>query len=133
MVWLFGGNFVDSFMAVWGNDLLLSRTEMSAYLTPLRLVYLGVVLFLQLFTSVLYVATPLTLSNAARDVWRVMQLAVLVLLASLLLLPAASPAIVVALALLTGVMLPLLLQYTSMFISILLYMLLFAVSFLQLF
>lgn len=133
VVWLFGGNFVDSFMAVWGDDLLLSRTEMSTYLTPLRLVYLGVVLFLQLFTSVLYVATPLTLSNAARDVWRVMQLAVLVLLASLLLLPAASPAIVVALALLTGVMLPLLLQHTSMFISILLYILLFAVSFLQLF
>lgn len=129
VVWLLGGDFGDSFMAVWCENFVSSHLSLAEYLTIPRLVYLGVVMFMQLLTSVLYFATPLSLGTGAREVWRVLQFAMVVLLVSLLVVPAASPALVVAMTLLSATMIPLLLQYASAINSVLAYLILILVTF----
>jgi hypothetical protein len=129
VVWLLGGDFGDSFMVVWCDNLVSSHLSLAEYLTIPRLVYLGVVMFMQLLTSVLYFATPLSLGTGAREVWRVLQFAMVVLLVSLLVVPAASPALVVAMTLLSATMIPLLLQYASAINSVLAYLILILVTF----
>ena len=84
---------------------------------------------MQLLTSVLYFATPLSLGTGAREVWRVLQFAMVVLLVSLLVVPAASPALVVVMTLLSATMIPLLLQYASAINSVLAYLILILVTF----
>ena len=129
VMWLMDADFVASFEAVWMDNLVSSHLTLASYLTIPRLVYLGVVLFLQLLTSVLYLSKPLPLSGGARDVWRLLHLSVVVLLVSLFLLPAASPSIVVAMSLLVAVMLPLLFQFASAVNAALAYLLLVFATF----
>jgi hypothetical protein len=127
--WLGGANFVECFMDMWAEYMVSSHLSLAAYLTLPRLVFLGVVLFLQLLTSVVYVTMPLSINAGVRDVWRMLQLSMVVLLVSLLLLPASSPALIVAMTLLSSIMLPLLFQYASLAQSVLAFILLIVATF----
>lgn len=124
IMWLAGGDFVASFVDVWCENLISSHLSLAAYLTLPRLIYIGIVLFLQILAAVLYLTTPLGLNSGARDVWRVLLLSLVVLVVSLVMLPASSPSIIVAMALLSAVMLPLLFQYASAINATLAYVLL---------
>lgn len=127
--WLGGANFVECFMDMWAEYMVSSHLSLAAYLTLPRLVFLGVVLFLQLLTSVVYVTMPLSINAGVRDVWRMLQLSMVVLLVSLLLLPASSPSLIVAMTLLSSIMLPLLFQYASLAQSVLAFILLIVATF----
>jgi hypothetical protein len=116
-------------MDMWAEYMVSSHLSLAAYLTLPRLVFLGVVLFLQLLTSVVYVTMPLSINAGVRDVWRMLQLSMVVLLVSLLLLPASSPALIVAMTLLSSIMLPLLFQYASLAQSVLAFILLIVATF----
>lgn len=133
VVWLMGGDFGEAFMDVWGDNSISSHLSLATYMTIPRLVFLGFVLFLQLLTSVIYFSTPLSLGNGVRDAWRVMQFALVVLIVSLLFLPAASSSLIVAMVLLSAVMLPILFQYASAVNSALAYVMLIAAAFVPLF
>ena len=132
VMWLLGGDFVQGFVDVWGSPLAPSSLSLVEYLTLPRLVFLGFILFLQLLSVVLYLSTPMSLTNGVREVWRVLIISVVVLIASLLLLPAASPSLIVAMVLLAAIMLPILMQYASALNSVLAYLLLLLLSFIPL-
>lgn len=127
--WLCGSNFIECFIDMWANIMASSRLSLVAYLTLPRLVFLGVIFFLQLATSVVYVSTPLSINTGVREVWRILQFSVVVLLASLLLLPAASPSLIVAMVIISAIMYPLLFQYVSVMQSVLVYILLIISTF----
>lgn len=132
VMWLLGGDFVQGFVDVWGSLLAPSSLSLVTYLTLPRLVFLGFVLFLQLLSVVVYLTTPMSLANGVREVWRVLIISVVILVASLLLLPAASPSLIVAMVLLAAIMLPILMQYASALNSVLAYLLLVLLTFIPL-
>ena len=128
VVWYNGGDFGDAFLAVWDRYQLSAHMTLAAYLDIPRLVYLAVVLFLQLATILIYITSPLASNRTMRDSWRVLILAALVVGASLFVLPAASPALVLVNVMIASVMFPLLFQRASSFASVFLYLLLIATS-----
>jgi hypothetical protein len=132
VMWLLGGNFVQGFVDVWGGLLAPSSLSLVTYLTLPRLVFLGFILFLQLLSVVVYLTTPMSLANGVREVWRVLIISVVILVVSLLLLPAASPSLIVAMVLLAAIMLPILMQYASALNSVLAYLLLVLLTFIPL-
>ena len=132
VMWLLGGDFVQGFVDVWGGLLAPSSLSLVTYLTLPRLVFLGFILFLQLLSVVVYLTTPMSLANGVREVWRVLIISVVILIASLLLLPAASPSLIVAMVLLAAIMLPILMQYASALNSVLAYLLLVLLTFIPL-
>lgn len=132
VMWLLGGDFVQGFVDVWGSLLAPSSLSLVTYLTLPRLVFLGFILFLQLLSVVVYLTTPMSLANGVREVWRVLIISVVILVVSLLLLPAASPSLVVAMVLLAAIMLPILMQYASALNSVLAYLLLVLLTFIPL-
>lgn len=132
VMWLFGGDFVQGFVDVWGSLLAPSSLSLVTYLTLPRLVFLGFILFLQLLSVVVYLTTPMSLANGVREVWRVLIISVVILVVSLLLLPAASPSLIVAMVLLAAIMLPILMQYASALNSVLAYLLLVLLTFIPL-
>jgi hypothetical protein len=132
VMWLLGGDFVQGFVDVWGSLLAPSSLSLVTYLTLPRLVFLGFILFLQLLSVVVYLTTPMSLANGVREVWRVLIISVVILVVSLLLLPAASPSLIVAMVLLAAIMLPILMQYASALNSVLAYLLLVLLTFIPL-
>lgn len=132
VMWLLGGDFVQGFVDVWGGLLAPSSLSLVTYLTLPRLVFLGFILFLQLLSVVVYLTTPMSLANGVREVWRVLIISVVILVVSLLLLPAASPSLIVAMVLLAAIMLPILMQYASALNSVLAYLLLVLLTFIPL-
>lgn len=107
IVWLLNGEFGAVFMEIWnmsmegaGNGVLLS------YLTIPRLVFLGVTLFLSICSLIAYYGVRVTLVDSSRVVWRLLIVLELILVAMLVFMPIASPAVVVILVFVMTLMLP---------------------------
>ena len=107
LVWLFGGEFDVAFMEIWGWDNLLAQHGLVVtYLTLPRLVFLGLTLFANLCSILVYHNVRVTLVDSTRAIWRLLIVLEILLVAMLLLLPSASPAVVASLVLVMTLMLP---------------------------
>lgn len=121
VVWLLNGDFGQAFLAIWNNFSLSSHLSLAAYLTLPRLFYLGVLVFLYLATAMAWYSVSLPLMSGARFVWYVLHVSMLLLIASILLLPTASASLIVALSMVVTTMLPLLFLQTSTLQGVLAY------------
>lgn len=107
LVWLFGGEFDVAFLDIWrGGSVAFGHDALVAYLTIPRLVFLGITLFLAICSLVSYHSVRVTLVDSARVVWRLLIAFQIMLVAMLLLMPSASPAVVVVWVLVMTLMLP---------------------------
>ncbi len=122
-MWLSHHSFYEALLSIW-DVYPLQLPEVVSYLTPSRLVFLGLVVFLQLAITLIYLTSHLTVTRATRDMWRVLMIAVMVLIASVPLVGAPLHSLVVATVLLVAVMLPQLLERANPLQALLIYLLL---------
>lgn len=106
IVWCLGGSFTTPAVELWGDFTTSSLDSLGSYLTMPRLVFLGVQLFLMLSAIILYYGNRVALGNSARNVWFVLQMSLLVVAVALALFGIASPAVVVAMAVVAIPMIP---------------------------
>lgn len=119
--WLLGSSFADVAYQIYSALLGSCREALVAYLDIPRLIFLGLLFFLQLASMLYYLTERITLMGSARNVWSLLMLLFLVLLATLLFLPVASPAIIVALAMTISTMIPLFFLRVGILLSVLSY------------
>lgn len=122
-MWLSHHSFNEALLSIW-DVYPLQLPEVVSYLTPSRLVFLGLVVFLQLAITLIYLTSHVTVTRATRDMWRVLMIAVMVLIASVPLVGAPLHSLVVATVLLVAVMLPQLLERANPLQALLIYLLL---------
>lgn len=126
-MWLSHGSFYDTLLSVW-NLSSISLSSLECYLTPPRLVFIAIVVFLQLAVTLIYLTSRVTVTRATRDMWRVLMISMLVLIATVALSGALVSSLVVAIVLLAAVMLPLLLERANAVQTLLIYLLLVLAS-----
>ena len=105
-----------------------STFNIDSYLTIPRLAILAVVLFVELCTIFLYRSERLTLSRTARNIWAVMQAALLILTPVFILLPSSSPASFITVAMIATTMMPLFFLKMNNAISITTYLIIVALA-----
>ena len=123
-----GGSFTASFLDIWHDMLTPSAFNIDTYLTIPRLALLAVVLFVELCTVFLYRSERLTLSRTARNIWSVMQAALLILTPVFILLPSSSPASFITVAMIASTMMPLFFLKMNNAISITTYLTIVALA-----
>ena len=107
VVWLLGGEFNEAFIDVWSlGNIVAQHAAVVEYLTVPRLIFLGVTLFVNLCSILVYHNVRVTLMDSARIIWRLLIALQIMLVAMLLLTPSASPAVVIALALVMTMVMP---------------------------
>lgn len=107
IVWLLGGDFDMAFIEVWGvENVVAQHSAVLAYLTIPRLIFLGLTLFANICSIIIYRSVKVTLVDSARITWRVLIALVVLLVLMLLLMPSASPAVVAVLVLVMTMMMP---------------------------
>lgn len=122
IMWCMGGSFTASFLEIWHDMFTPSAFNIDTYLTIPRLALLAVVLFVELCTVLLYRSERLTLSRTARNIWAVMQAALLILTPVFILLPSSSPASFITVAMIAVTMMPLFFLKMNNAISIVTYL-----------
>lgn len=123
VMWLMHNSFSDTLMSVW-NLSYVAVESVGDYFTPTRIIFLGIMLFLQLATTLLYFTSSVTVTRATRDMWRVLMVAFVVLVATLFVVRMPLPSVVVAIALLVAVMLPMLFVRAGSLQTLVIYLLL---------
>ena len=107
VVWLLGGEFNVAFLDIWSvENLLVQCSSVVVYLTLPRLIFVGLTLFANLCSILVYCNVRVTLVDSTRAIWRLLILLEILLVAMLLLTPSASPAVVALLLLVMTLMLP---------------------------
>lgn len=106
VAWWLGGEFNEAFLAIWANFEVSQHSALVEYLSLSRLIFIGVMLFFQLWCILFYVKDRVMFSDVAHTVWRALLFLLFAHVVLLLLYPAASPAILVVMVLMTTVMLP---------------------------
>ena len=107
IVWLLGGDFDVAFASIWSVDnVVMQHNAVLDYLSVPRLIFLGVTLFLNICSIITYNSVRVTLVDSARIIWRLLIAMQVLLLAMLLLMPSASPAVVVVMVHVMTTMLP---------------------------
>lgn len=129
VMWLSGEPFVAPLEAIRDTLLATSSEPFVAYMTLPRLVFVGTLLFLHLSSTILYFTNRTLVSGSARNVWFVLQISLVVLIASILLLGTTSPAIIVAAATLIAPMIPMFFVCVSPFISVMTYVIVVVTAF----
>ena len=126
-MWLAHHSFYDTLLSVW-NLSSISLSSLECYLTPPRLVFIAIVGFLQLAVTLIYLTSRVTVTRATRDMWRVLMISMVVLIATVALSGALVSSLVVAIVLLAADMLPLLLERANAVQTLLIYLLLVLAS-----
>lgn len=107
VVWLLGGEFNLAFTDVWSLEgSVAQHTAVLDYLTISRLVFLGLTLFANICSIIVYHNVRVTLVDSARTIWRLLIALEIMLVAMLLLMPSASPAVVATLVLVMTLVIP---------------------------
>lgn len=122
IIWCMGGSFTASFVAIWQSMIEPSPLPLDSYITLPRLALLAVVLFVVLCSVFLYRSERLTLGRTARNIWGVMQAALLILTPVFIFLPSTSPASIVAVAMIATTIMPLFFLRMNSAISIVVYL-----------
>lgn len=126
-MWLSHHSFYDALLSIWdAYPVVLPPLE--GYLTPTRLVFVGIVAFLQLAITLIYLTSRVTVTRATRDMWRVLMISMVTLIATVALSGALIHSLVVAIVLLAAIMLPLLLERANSVQTLLIYLLLAVAS-----
>lgn len=118
VAWCGGEEFTVTATALWDNMLLIAPLPIVEVLTLTRLIFVGALLFLGLCAAVIYRSERLSMTLTARNSWTMLQLCAILLIAIFTLLPSASAASLLVVALIAVTMLPLLLQRMNISISI---------------
>lgn len=129
VVWCNGAEFSATATALWDNMLLDAQLPIVEVLTLSRLIFVGALLFLGLCSAVIYRSERLSMTLTARNSWTMLQLCAIQLIAIFALLPSASAASLLVVALIAVTMLPLLLQRMNISISIVGYIVLLILAF----
>lgn len=107
IMWCCGESFGSTATALWDNMFIQSSFELGDYLSLSRLVLGGVVLFVQLCALLLHRKEAMSLTLATRNIWNMLYLVLLVLIAVFVLLPSTSAASIVAVLMISATALPL--------------------------
>ena len=125
--WCSGGSFGDTALAMWRNVAAAAVSPLELITIP-RLIFLGVVIFVQTMASIFYATEQELNSSAARGVWRSAHLLLVVAIASIVALPSASASLIVVVTMISVVMQPLFFMRIGSIASIVAYVLLFGTS-----
>lgn len=107
IAWLLGGEFGVAFNDIWSvAELQISSGTLLPYLTLPRLIFLGATLFLTVCSLIAYYGVRMSLSDSSRTIWRLLITVALMLVAMLVFIPSATPAMLVILTLVMTLMLP---------------------------
>lgn len=105
--WCQGAGFLSGITTMWEGMLTPSALADGNYLSLPRLIMLGMVAFVQICTSLIYFSDRLTLSLTSREIWKMLQVIVLLFTTCFVVLPSTSPASFLVLGLCISVMAPL--------------------------
>ena len=105
--WCSGGSITEPAVQLWQGMLSPSGLADGSYLSIPRLVMLGLMVFVQFCTTLVYINDRLSISLASRQIWRVLQIVVAVFTACFVLLPSTSPASFMCIGLGISMMAPL--------------------------
>lgn len=123
IMWLLGGAFDVAFADVWSVDSSAAQhTAVLAYLTVPRLIFLGLTLFANICSIIVYHNIRVTLVDSARIVWRLLIVLEIMLVALLLLMPSVSPAVVATLVLVMTLVMPQLFIRVDVYASSVIYL-----------
>lgn len=128
-IWLSGDSFTAPMEAIRDSISIHSSEPFLTYLTLPRLIFVGTLLFLQLSSTILYFSNRTLISGSGRNIWFILQLSLVALVASLVALGTASPAMVVAAAILIAPMIPMFFVCVSPFISVTTYIVVIIAAF----
>lgn len=106
--WCQGHPMLECAKQLWEGMLTPSALADVDYLSIPRLVMLGIVMFMQICTSLIYFNDRLSISLSARQIWRQLQILVLLLTTCFILLPSTTPASFMSIGLCISLMAPLL-------------------------
>lgn len=106
--WCLGGEFSEGILQIWRGMVTPSSLADVDYLTLPRLIMLGLVLFMQIGTSLVFLNDRLSLSLSSRQIWILLQVLVVLLTICFVLLPSTSPASFMCIGLCISAMSPLL-------------------------
>lgn len=120
--WLTMGSFTTPLAAIRESLLTSSYMSITDYITLPRLIFLGVLATLALLSVVQYFTNRVTLSTSARNVWFILLMATVTIIITML-LGHISTGIIVAMAVISVPMLPMLFICTTPFISVATYIL----------
>lgn len=126
--WCLGGSFGDTALAMWRDVAAAAAVSPLELITIPRLIFLGVVIFVQTMASIFYATEQDLNSSAARGVWRSAHLLLVVAIASIVALPSASASLIVVVTMISVVMQPLFFMRIGSIASIVAYVLLFGTS-----
>ncbi|MBO5971855.1 MAG: hypothetical protein J6Q07_02455, partial [Alistipes sp.] len=105
--WCQGASFLSGIIEMWDGMLTPSALADGNYLSLPRLIMLGLVAFVQICTSLIYFSDRLTLSLTSREIWKMLQIIVILFTSCFVVLPSTSPASFLVLGLCISVMAPL--------------------------
>lgn len=129
VLWLSGNSFAAPMETIRDSISIHSSEPFLAYLTLPRLIFVGTLLFLQLSSTILYFSNRTLISGNGRNIWFILQLSLVALVASLVVLGATTPAMVVAAAIVITPMIPMFFVCVSPFISVTTYIVVIIAAF----
>ena len=106
--WCQGAPFLSGVNTIWQGMLTPSALADGNYLSLPRLIMLGTVAFIQICTSLIYHNDRLSISLTSREIWKMLQILVVLFAACFAVLPSATPASFLILGLCITIMAPLL-------------------------
>lgn len=126
--WCKGGPFLEGVTTIWHGMITPSALADGNYLSLPRLIMLGAVAFIQICTSLIYLNDRLSLSPTSREIWKMLQILVLIFTACFIVLPSTSPASFMVIGLCISVMAPLLFNKFAGGVSIVAFYMLLAIA-----
>ena len=105
--WCQGEVFTRGCVEIWRGMLTPSGLADGNYLSLPRLIMLGAMCFVQICTSLIYRNDRLSISLTSREIWKMLQILVLIFTACFVVLPSTTPASFAVVGLCISVMAPL--------------------------
>ncbi len=128
--WCCGGEFYAQYIALWNSILRPENYSYESYATLPRLIFLALLTLMQICSSTIYTSDRMSLGPGVRNAWEFMQISFYLLAVVYILLPSTSVAAFVVVAILSAPMLPLLFLKLPPYLSLLLFAIISASSYL---
>lgn len=126
--WYHGATLASGFITIWQGMLTPSALADGNYLSLPRLIMLGCVVFLQICTSLIYYFDRLSISLTSREIWKMLQIVVLIFTLCFIVLPSTTAASFLVIGLCISIMAPLLFTKFMGSISIIAFYLLLGIA-----
>lgn len=126
VVWCSGGEFIQSIAAFYERMLMPSHVDYGALLSIPHLTFGGLLVLLGIGSVALYLRERMSMTLATRYAWSFILSSILLLIASFVLLPSASVALLVVIVMAVSMVTPILLLRISTPVASIIYLLLLA-------